>query len=122
MRGFEFTNLKPAPQTVIKQYLPSDVTIKKVEAGAEIDDTAPDACDWVKHAKKIDAQINKPVEGILQQIIYFLHIHDLEKLPEMNFDDFDFTPNPAALIGWLGDLGIEDPEKCARLLNGTTNY
>lgn len=71
MRGFEFTNLKQAPQTVIKQYLP-DVVIKKVDAGADIDDTAPDACDWVKHAKKIDAQINKPVEGIF--INYFINL------------------------------------------------
>lgn len=62
MRGFEFSNLKPA-QTVIKQYLPPEITIKKVEPGTEIDDSAPDACDWVKHAKKIDAMINKPVEG-----------------------------------------------------------
>jgi hypothetical protein len=30
----------------------------------------------------------------------------------------DFVPNPEALIGWLSDLGLQDPEYCATKLNG----
>jgi hypothetical protein len=59
IRGFNFVSLEKAPETVIKQHLPS-LQVKKVGEEGEETDAGQEVCDWVKHAKTIDAQINQP--------------------------------------------------------------
>jgi hypothetical protein len=59
IRGFDFVKLDKPPETVIKQHLPKDVTLKKV--GEENADSNAEVCDWVKHAQTIEAkQLNVP--------------------------------------------------------------
>jgi hypothetical protein len=54
IRGFDFVTLDKPPETVIKQHLPKDVTLKKV--GDESADSTAEVCDWVKHAQTIEAR------------------------------------------------------------------